>query len=69
MATRWVKIAFNDPVQKRTLTRRDFEEAGVLRRERGQYQERIIKILAQAKAQGIDVSAATKDAFFRRPEF
>ena len=67
-ATRWYKIDFNDPAQKRTLTRRDFEEAGELQRERSEYQERIVKVLAQAKSQRIDVSGAA-EAGFLLPEF
>ena len=69
LATRWAKIDFEDPAQKKTLTRRDFEEAGELRREMSEYQERIVKVLAQAKSQGIDVSAATEVANCLRPEF
>jgi hypothetical protein len=69
MATRWVKIDFNDPAQKRTLTRRDFEEAVEFSRVAAGFEERIVKLLAQAKAQGIDVSAATTDASYLRPEF
>ena len=66
---RWYQIDRKDAAQKRTLTRRDFEESGESRRERGVYQERIIKVLAQARAQGIDVSASTTEAHLCRPEF
>jgi hypothetical protein len=69
IATRWVKIDFEDPAQKKTLTRRDLEEAIELSRVAAEYQERIVKLLAQAKSQGIDVSAATKDTYLLRPEF
>jgi hypothetical protein len=68
-ATRWAKSDFEDPAQKKTLTRRDLEEAVELSRVAAGFEERIVKLLAQAKAQGIDVSAATKDAVLLRPEF
>jgi hypothetical protein len=68
-ATRWAKTDFEDPAQKKTLTRRDLEEAVELSRVAAGFEERIVKVLAQAKAQGIDVSAATKDAVLLRPEF
>ncbi len=68
-AIRWAKIDFEDPAQKKTLTRRDFEEAVALSREAAGFQERILKLLAQAKSQRIDVSPATTDALALRPEF
>ena len=69
LATRWVKIDFEDPAQKKTLTRRDLQEVVELDRVVIGFVERIVKVLAQAKAQGIDVSAATKEAVLLRPEF
>ncbi|MEY2577692.1 MAG: hypothetical protein QOI49_516 [Verrucomicrobiota bacterium] len=68
-ATRWAKTDFKDPAQKKTLTRRDLEEAVELSRVGAGFEERIVKLLAQAKAQGIDVSAAVKDAVLLRPEY
>jgi hypothetical protein len=68
-ASRWGNIDPKDPARKRTLTRRDFEEARERQREQIDYQDRIAKLLAEAQSQGIDVSGANKEARLLRPKF